>query len=85
MVVEADDPRVDDRLAIRDGLVQYVGVRFLSLHLPQAEQHRNNGASSFHGELVNLKKVVTPQRRNAVPSCADPEYVTKGLDGGIGF
>ena len=55
LVVEADDARVDDRLAIRDGLVQYVGFGFLGLHPPQAEQHRENGDRSFHGEQVNLK------------------------------
>jgi hypothetical protein len=53
LVVSADDARVDDRLAVRNDLVQYVGVGFLGAHPPQAEQHRENGGSSFHGEPVN--------------------------------
>jgi hypothetical protein len=54
-VVEAHDARVDDRIAIRDGLVQYVRFGYLGLHPPQAEQHRKNGDSSLNGEPVNLK------------------------------
>lgn len=52
-VVEAYDTLVDDRLAIRDGLLQYVSFGFLGLHPSQAEQDRKNGGRSFHVEPVN--------------------------------
>ena len=54
LVVEADDARVDDGLAIRDGQVQDVRFALLGLHPPQAEQHRENDGSSFRGELGNV-------------------------------
>jgi hypothetical protein len=57
-VVEADDARVDDRLAVRDGLAQFVGFGFLSLHPPQAEQDQENGGNSFHVEQVNPMRPV---------------------------
>jgi hypothetical protein len=50
LVVETDHASVDDRITIRNSLVQYVRFGFLGLHPPQAEQHRKKGESLFHGE-----------------------------------
>jgi hypothetical protein len=58
--IEADDARIDDRLAIRDGLAQDKRFGFLGLHPSQAEQERESGCSLFH--VMPMNHVIMRQR-----------------------
>jgi len=73
--VETDGSRVDDSLAIRDGLVQDVGLWILGLQPAQAEQHRQDGDSSSHGGPVNLKKLASQAMGARYQMVADGKQV----------